>query len=90
MRLLCFTIGGLLWVMLALAIYAKATRTLAMGVTLSIVGGESSCNADMDALTQRLFEITVGSCLNRGVHSPLVAPVAASVAACVAGGDGFW
>jgi hypothetical protein len=30
--------------MLALAIYAKATRTLATGVTLSIVGGESACN----------------------------------------------
>ena len=46
MRLLCFAVGGLLWVILALAIYAKATRTLAAGVTLSIVGGASACNED--------------------------------------------
>ena len=46
MKWLCFAVGSLLGVILALAIYAKATRTLAAGVTLSIVGGESACNED--------------------------------------------
>ena len=46
MKWLCFAVGSLLGVILALAIYAKVTRTLAAGVTLSIVGGESACNED--------------------------------------------
>ena len=47
-RLLCFAVGGLLWVILALAIYAKATRTLSTGVTLSIIGGAGSCSEGAD------------------------------------------
>ena len=48
MRLRFLVVGTLLLVMLALAIYAKATRTLATGVTLSVVGGESTSNEDAD------------------------------------------
>jgi len=48
MRSLCFTVGGLLLAMLAVAVYAKASGILASGVTLSIVGGESTCNEDAD------------------------------------------
>ena len=39
---------GLFVAILVLAIYAKATRMLAMSVTLSVVGGESTSNEDAD------------------------------------------
>ena len=48
MRSRFFVIEALLLAILALAIYAKATRTLAAGVTLSIVGGENTTNEDAD------------------------------------------
>ena len=48
MRLLRFVALTLLLALLALAIYAVVARTLAAGVTLSIVGGESACNEYAD------------------------------------------
>ena len=44
----CFTIGALLLAILALAIYAVVARTLATGVTLSIVGGEHAYGENAD------------------------------------------
>ena len=48
MRLLRLAVWVVLLAILVLAIYAKANRTLAMGVTLSVVGGESTSNEDAD------------------------------------------
>ena len=48
MRLLRFAALTLLLALLALAIYAVVARTLAAGVTLSIVGAESACNEYAD------------------------------------------
>ena len=48
MRLLRLAVWVVLLAILVLAIYAKATRTLAMSVTLSVVGGESTSNVDAD------------------------------------------
>ncbi len=48
MRLLRLAVWVVLLAILVLAIYAKATRTLAMSVTLSVVGGESTSNEDAD------------------------------------------
>ena len=46
MRKWHFILGGLLLLMLAMALYAMVTRTLATGVTLSIVGGERVFDED--------------------------------------------
>ena len=48
MRLRFFVVGALLWVMLAVVIYAMTSRAFATGVTLSIVGGENTTNEDAD------------------------------------------
>ena len=48
MRLLYISVCALLCGILAVAIYVKASGTLASGVTLSIVGGESTCNEYAD------------------------------------------
>ena len=48
MRSWYFAVGTLLWVILAVVIYARTSRAFATGVTLSIVGGEASCNEDAD------------------------------------------
>ena len=48
MRLLRLAVWVVLLAILVLAIYAKATRTLAMSVTLSVVGGEGTSNEDAD------------------------------------------
>ena len=48
MRSWYFSVGALLWAILAVAIYDKTGRTFATGVTLSIVGGESTCNEEAD------------------------------------------
>ena len=50
MRSWYIPVGALLWVILVLVICAKASRTFATGVTLSVVGGEVSCNEDADVL----------------------------------------
>lgn len=47
-RLRFFVVGAPLWVMLAVVIYAMTSRAFATGVTLSIVGGESTSNEDAD------------------------------------------
>ena len=48
MRSWYILVGALLWIILALAIYATINRTSANGVTLSIVGGEVSGNEEAD------------------------------------------
>ena len=48
MRLRFFVVGALLWVMLAVVIYAMTSRAFATGVTLSIVSGENTTNEDAD------------------------------------------
>ena len=48
MRLRFLVVGTLLLVILAVVIYARTSRAFATGVTLSIVGGETSCNEDAD------------------------------------------
>ena len=48
MRLLRLAVWAVLLAILVLAIYAKATRTLAMGVTLSVVGVESTSDEEAD------------------------------------------
>ena len=48
MRLRFFVVGALLWVMLAVVIYAMTSRAFATGVTLSIVGWENTTNEDAD------------------------------------------
>jgi len=48
MRSWYILVGALLWIILALAIYATMNRTSANGVTLSIVGGEVSGNEEAD------------------------------------------
>ena len=47
-RLRFFVVGALLWVMLAVVIYAMTSRAFATGVTLSVVGGESTSTEDAD------------------------------------------
>jgi len=43
-----FNVGALLWAILVVAIYVKTSRAFATDVTLSIIGGEGSCNEDAD------------------------------------------
>lgn len=48
MRSWCYIVGALLSGILAVAIYAKTSKAFATGVTLSIVGGDGSCNGEAD------------------------------------------
>ena len=50
MRLLRLAVWVVLLAILVLAIYAKTSKAFATGVTLSIVGGDGSCNGEADVL----------------------------------------